>query len=1013
MENNILPESSGAPWQGPGVPVALKEEEDEEIVVDGGEKSLTAVLDAPGPSHLTASPLPLSIQSELNVRAEALVEQTLGLTHGEEEMWQSTEEDIDVVSLDASNNRNVVENREDRVTVDAVQTVSAQNATLTEDFRNYMGHLSNLSNSPVNPHAVWQGAANRPTYMCPSEEDGCNMWAGVPKKHRPLPPCNHSSNLPYFEDNTQMNFQRTDANERRERGHQPPVMYLQPPRPDGMFDSTNPYALFNLPLPSLPRNSCCQDRTSDRRRYGIFNLKRDGSSRCNGVPAGGNNGRQVSSQGVQQNTGKSELSHDDRAADRFTSRSVGTDNIDMAAVNGEGSRREDRNIMVPHSTPGSHPKPDEHTRSINSGESSSRTSAHYDLNNLAFSRRDRRRPHNSRPIPDSAAVARSVPQVPQPTQATVAMDTDHDFVTNCNEQPMRTCASSQEVPKSDCRHNVSNVTEFGRNVASIESAEPDSTQFEPRERGVRVESPIVPDVHISDGTDDSDVEVVRIETSRTRNRQESSGRATVVVDLTESDDENNNVASTASQTVTELPAAATQTPASPVPVLLVPPPPINPTSSNIPPPPFIPRCYPNLHHYHLHQPPPAHAQHLQNPRPAHTCRMHDHVNCQDHNFTCNGHCATGACPDRFNHRDNSHCRQHNIVPSVHAHSHNRHAHNPHTGQPASNSHNHDYRLQHPCVGSCNHVSQIHRPSAQPPRAHIHHHHYHPAPFTPPHVAMPAHPRLVHQHQQSEMSCNHVDPSANAAMFGGRDPMCGRNDSMHQHQAVPDTMVLHPQPRPLPDPMSLHAQTRPSCMMTSQHSQVPLSHSDVLMQSGTSQPGPSPTPTPNLQHQHLHHHLYHYHLNPSRLNPFWPMRLTPFMPPMPEMPPFPPLPTFAHLPRNMQMRLGGVVIHSPAFEYFDGRGGNVNRGATQAVIEQNTLPHKYKKIKRCPENEENDQQEKCTICLSEFEDGEDVRRLPCMHLFHIECVDQWLCTNKKCPICRVDIEAGSKDRLSAD
>lgn len=33
-----------------------------------------------------------------------------------------------------------------------------------------------------------------------------------------------------------------------------------------------------------------------------------------------------------------------------------------------------------------------------------------------------------------------------------------------------------------------------------------------------------------------------------------------------------------------------------------------------------------------------------------------------------------------------------------------------------------------------------------------------------------------------------------------------------------------------------------------------------------------------------------------------------------------------------------------------------------------------------------------------------RRLPCMHLFHQLCVDQWLLTNKKCPICRVDIEA---------
>ena len=55
-------------------------------------------------------------------------------------------------------------------------------------------------------------------------------------------------------------------------------------------------------------------------------------------------------------------------------------------------------------------------------------------------------------------------------------------------------------------------------------------------------------------------------------------------------------------------------------------------------------------------------------------------------------------------------------------------------------------------------------------------------------------------------------------------------------------------------------------------------------------------------------------------------------------------------------------------------------------------------------ESDDEGDKCTICLSEFEDSEDVRRLPCMHLFHTACVDQWLSSNKRCPICRVDIEA---------
>ncbi|KAG5680682.1 hypothetical protein PVAND_010176 [Polypedilum vanderplanki] len=84
---------------------------------------------------------------------------------------------------------------------------------------------------------------------------------------------------------------------------------------------------------------------------------------------------------------------------------------------------------------------------------------------------------------------------------------------------------------------------------------------------------------------------------------------------------------------------------------------------------------------------------------------------------------------------------------------------------------------------------------------------------------------------------------------------------------------------------------------------------------------------------------------------------------------------------------------------------VSRGATQETIEINTLPHKYKKLRRTSETDEDS--EKCTICLSQFEIDNDVRRLPCMHLFHRDCVDQWLVTSKHCPICRVDIETQIK------
>ena len=40
-----------------------------------------------------------------------------------------------------------------------------------------------------------------------------------------------------------------------------------------------------------------------------------------------------------------------------------------------------------------------------------------------------------------------------------------------------------------------------------------------------------------------------------------------------------------------------------------------------------------------------------------------------------------------------------------------------------------------------------------------------------------------------------------------------------------------------------------------------------------------------------------------------------------------------------------------------------------------------------------EEEQCAVCRMEFEGGEDVRLLPCAHVYHPPCIEQWLLLNK--------------------
>ncbi|XP_061359552.1 E3 ubiquitin-protein ligase At1g63170-like [Gastrolobium bilobum] len=45
---------------------------------------------------------------------------------------------------------------------------------------------------------------------------------------------------------------------------------------------------------------------------------------------------------------------------------------------------------------------------------------------------------------------------------------------------------------------------------------------------------------------------------------------------------------------------------------------------------------------------------------------------------------------------------------------------------------------------------------------------------------------------------------------------------------------------------------------------------------------------------------------------------------------------------------------------------------------------------------------CCICLAKYVDDDELRELPCFHVFHVECIDKWLKINASCPLCKNEV-----------
>ncbi|THG21229.1 hypothetical protein TEA_028669 [Camellia sinensis var. sinensis] len=102
--------------------------------------------------------------------------------------------------------------------------------------------------------------------------------------------------------------------------------------------------------------------------------------------------------------------------------------------------------------------------------------------------------------------------------------------------------------------------------------------------------------------------------------------------------------------------------------------------------------------------------------------------------------------------------------------------------------------------------------------------------------------------------------------------------------------------------------------------------------------------------------------------------------------------------------GGVVINNQKCAYVNGNSNEIEfrvckTDDEEIVVGTLNLVQAAVKVKRFDGDESVDDNDKCSICLERFKRDFIIAMTPCSHVFHRDCVFQWLPNTGQCPMCR--------------
>ena len=125
-------------------------------------------------------------------------------------------------------------------------------------------------------------------------------------------------------------------------------------------------------------------------------------------------------------------------------------------------------------------------------------------------------------------------------------------------------------------------------------------------------------------------------------------------------------------------------------------------------------------------------------------------------------------------------------------------------------------------------------------------------------------------------------------------------------------------------------------------------------------------------------------------------------------------------------IGCILLHGPSIgrtidrigNWIDGWGeeepNNINNmehiGNERRIILEKNKDYgtimKFLPIWEVRENKKNNNNNNCVICLYEFQIGDKIAALPCLHIFHFDCIKNWLKNELSCPVCKFEVTLSS-------